>query len=176
VLSSILIKRIDEDPKAAIAAARTILAAQDLFDETNRKMLVSIVLTDAGSECKDPEAVNEAVTLLEQLHLKLPGDPNIMYNLAKALITRADLPILPLYTDWCAVTSVDRVRAKKFFQSVAGHPSSEGVLRARALTNLGNALARNWRLIEAYDCYARAVEYDPENGVAISNAAKASMI
>lgn len=173
LLSSILVQRIDEDPRAAISAARTILAAEELFDETNRQVLASIVLTDAGSECNDLEAVNEAISLLEKLHLKLATDPNIMYNLANALITRANLTVLPLHADWCVVTSADRVRAKKLFQTVGEHPASERNLRARALTNLGNALARNWRLIEAYDCYARAIEYDPENGVAISNAAKA---
>jgi tetratricopeptide (TPR) repeat protein len=172
-ISGILHQRIDEDPRAAISAARTILAASELLDETHRQIIVSSVLTDAGNDCGDFDAVNEAVSILEQLEVSQPDTPNILYNLANALITRANLTALPVITDWCVVTSADRMRAKELFQTVAEHPDSDNELRARALNNLGNALARTWRLIEAYDCYSRAVEFDPQNGVALSCAAKA---
>lgn len=172
LISALLRQRINEDPKAAISAARTILASPDLLDETHRMIIASSVLTDAGGDCQDSEAVGEAVGLLNQLADRLPDVPSILYNLGNALITRANLTVLPSVTDWCAVTSEDRIRAKVLFQKVAEHRESDNGLRARALNNLGNSLARTFRLIEAYDCYARAVEQDPRNGVALSLCAK----
>jgi len=171
-ISAVLTRRVSEDPKAAIAAARTVLAAQELLDETHRKIIVSSVLTDAGSDCEDFGAVDEAVTLLEQLAEALHDAPNILYNLGNALVARANLTVSAIATDWYAATCVDRIRAKVLFQKVADHPDSDNSLRARALNNLGNSLARAYRLIEAYDCYARAIEQDPQNGVALSCAAR----
>jgi tetratricopeptide (TPR) repeat protein len=43
---------------------------------------------------------------------------------------------------------------------------------AEAFTNLGNSLLRAYRLIEAYDCYTRALDYDNTNGIALTGAAK----
>ncbi|MCU6502432.1 hypothetical protein LPN04_32005 [Rugamonas sp. A1-17] len=171
-VSEALYRKIDEDPHAAIVSARSLLATSDVLDETNRQIIASIILTDAGAECRDYDAVHEAIGLLEHLHSQIGEDPNISYNLANALITRANLTVLPAKTDWCVVTSADRIRAKELFQLVAQHPDGDPQLRSRALNNLGNALAKNWRLIEAYDCYSRAIEQDPQNGVAISYAAQ----
>jgi tetratricopeptide (TPR) repeat protein len=172
LISALLTQRMNEDPKAAISAARAILVTPDLLDETHRKIIASGVLTDAGNDCQDAEAVDEAVGLLEQLADLLPDEPSILYNLGNALIPRANLIVLPTAADWCVVTGDDRSRAKVLFQKVAEHRESDNSLRARALNNLGNSLARTFRLIEAYDCYARAVEQDPRNSIALSCAAK----
>ena len=168
-----LSRLVDDDPRAAIETARKILATTDILDKANRMALAGIVLTDAGSDCKDSNAVAQGVSIFEDLHRRSKSNPYIDYNLANALITRANLVVVPSIADWCVVTSLDRIRAKELYLSAAHHPESGSDLRARALNNLGNALAKNWRLIEAYDCYARAIEHEPTNGVALSYAAKA---
>ena len=54
----------------------------------------------------------------------------------------------------------------------ANSRDSNGRARSRALCNLGNSLDESGRWVEAYQCYADALEADPNNGNAAGNAAE----
>ena len=45
-------------------------------------------------------------------------------------------------------------------------------MASQAFANLGNALIKAYRFVEAYDCYLSRLRNDPSNGVALTGAAK----
>lgn len=63
-------------------------------------------------------------------------------------------------------------RTRVLYAKVSSSKEVLGPQRSLALCNLGNALDESGRWIEAYQCYAEALEVDPNNGNAAGNAAE----
>jgi tetratricopeptide (TPR) repeat protein len=63
-------------------------------------------------------------------------------------------------------------RTRVLNASVANNRALNGPARSTALCNLGNSLDESGRWVEAYQCYADAMEADPSNGNAAGNAAE----
>jgi len=161
---------MDRDPRAAIEAARGLtpdeVLNQDLVDA-----LASGTLVDAGAVAHDRAAVDEGVAILERLHADSPQRGDVAYCLANGLAAQADLGVTA-YPKWYLETSDIRCRARRLYQLAGSEQSTPIKIRTQSYTNLGNSLLRAYRLVEAYDCYSKALKYDSTNGVALTGAAR----
>jgi hypothetical protein len=125
-----------------------------------------------GLSTGDSAAVNDAVTIFSELHVRAPEEGSLTYNLANAIANRAQLD-QPEGPDWYLRTGGARRRARALFGEAA--KSLRGVdaqTASQATTNLGNSLDSAYRWVEAYECYQEALEMFPENGVASGCAAQ----
>lgn len=165
---------MDSDAHAAIRAARA-LKPDSLLTQRAIDSIAAGALVDAGIAAADIDAVNDGVDILERLHAENPGKGDFSYCLANGLCAQADLTGSN-YPDWYLVTADVRRRARRLYQEAASCASLPARIRAKAHTNLGNSLLRAYRRVEAYDCYERALELDPTNGIARTGAAKALLL
>lgn len=159
---------LDRDPVAAFAQAEAL--ADSEYGEVTLQSLRAGLYIDGGVSYKDSSLVARGVEIFERLVAEHPRQPHAQYCLANGLIALADLQT---YEDrkWYLKTASLRRRAKGLYQyCVEAEADSE--LRGRAHTNLGNALFRAFRFVEAYDCYSRALTIDPTNTVAAAGAVR----
>lgn len=166
---AILSALIDQDPQSAIEAAHA-LTPDDVLSACNINALMAGILIDAGIAGNDVQAVNEGVASLQRL---LDSDPNrgdLQYCLANGLTGKTDLLS---YTGpaWYCETADLRRKARHLYR-FAEEGEAGSFIAPQALTNLGNALIKAYRFVEAYDCYLSALKKDPSNGVALTGAAK----
>jgi tetratricopeptide (TPR) repeat protein len=91
----------------------------------------------------------------------------LAYNLANGLSAQSKLNTAE-YTDWFLQTADIRRRERILYQLAGLDRSVPGNMRAQAFTNLGNALLRTHRFVEAYDSYSRALQFDSSNGIALT--------
>ncbi|OHE18681.1 MAG: hypothetical protein A2X96_00600 [Syntrophobacterales bacterium GWC2_56_13] len=160
---------IDRDPQLAIKAARE-LTPDDVLNARNISALSAGILIDAGIAGNDIQAVEEGVALLQRL---LDSDPNrgdLQYCLANGLAGKADL-LSYSGPAWYCETADLRRQARNLYR-FAGEGEAGSFIASQALTNLGNALIKAYRFVEAYDCYLSALKKDPSNGIALTGAAK----
>src|SRR5258706_9540827 len=160
---------MDRDPRGAIAQAEALKAenglTQDMVDG-----LVACILVDAGVVAKDPAAVGRGVDIFRRLIGKDPSREDRLFSAANGLAAQADLTPFK-GPDWYLQTDSLRREARMFFRAAAMR-SDRGEIRARAFTNLGNALLRGYRYLEAYDAYVQALDVDPSNAIASTGAAR----
>jgi len=164
-----LYELVDENPQAAIEAARG-LQSDDIWDAMNVAGLKAGVLIDAGMGGRDRSAVDEGVTILKQLLEANPDRADIEYCLANGLTVMADL-VGYSGSEWFLQTAELRRKARHLYQS-SGSREYAAEITSQAFTNLGNALLRAYRFVEAYDYYLRALEVDRTNGIALTGAAR----
>lgn len=164
-----LYEMVDAAPMEAVRAARALISAPTFAPEDVRA-LGGCVLIDAGFKARDANAVTEGTELLRGLLKTTARRPDLEYNLGNGLMAGANL--IP-YEDvtWYENTGEARKEARRLYASAAGSLENRE-LCARSLTNLGNALFRGYRFVEAYDYYIYALRSDPTNGVALIGAAK----
>lgn len=174
-LHSRLVALLDTDPARAVVEARGIdlLACTD-GDRPHALLLRSGILVDGGGASADSVAVRDGIAGFEQLRDTHP-DLDLGYNIANGhdLLGRFDPDLDIDWIEWMQRTAEDRWLARAGFQAVASDPASPPDDPTRALTNLGNALSKAYRWVEAYDVYLDALKYDPQNGMASGNAALA---
>lgn len=176
---------VDKDPKAAIKEARK-LRPDNILDTYNTDALRAAIMIDAGAACNDKSAVDDGVAILRRLLEQHPERLDLKYCLANGLSAQASC-ITYSGPEWYLETDDLRREARRLFHQVITGCSSPEIyaqaltylgherlrdIATRALTNLGNELLRAHRYVEAYDYYARALEYDPTNGVALTGAAR----
>ncbi|WP_145976245.1 LA2681 family HEPN domain-containing protein [Nitrospira moscoviensis] len=160
---------IDQDPRLAIEAARA-LTPDDVLNGRDLNALRVGILIDGGIAANDVRAVDEGVNLLQRL---LDSDPNrgdLQYSLANGLTGKADLRSYSGPAWYCDTADLRR-KARRLYR-FAEEGEAGSFIASQALTNLGNALIKAYRSVEAYDCYLSALESDPTNGVALTGAAK----
>jgi tetratricopeptide (TPR) repeat protein len=160
---------IDRDPQLAIKAARA-LTPDDVLNARNISALSAGILIDAGIAGNDIQAVDEGVASLQLLLNKDPDRGDIQYCLANGLVGKADL-LSYSGPAWYCETADLRRKARHLYR-FAGEEEAGSFIAPQALTNLGNALIKAYRFVEAYDCYLSALKKDPSNGVALTGAAK----
>lgn len=156
-----------EDPAAAIGAARALFGGSEL-DDRNRASIAAGVLVDAGQVLKDRPAVEQGTVLFRQLHKTLPPSAGLDYNLANGLNALAALTTEP---PWSPTLCALRREARHLYHRAASTTADVGQ-RSQALTNQANLLKMSFRRLEAYDAYVAALHADPRNGVASSGVAR----
>jgi tetratricopeptide (TPR) repeat protein len=160
---------VDNDPAKAIEEARALPSNKPLGGIYFTSLKAGI-LVDAGSRAKNKEAIEEGLALFERLLAKFPKEASHHYNLANGLVSLADQEPYTGST-WYLRTADARRQARSHFQKAISSQDNTAVL-STALTNLGNALLKAHRWVEAYDAYAGALKQDSSNAVAATGAAK----
>ncbi len=160
---------VDDDPAKAIEEARALPSDKPLGGIYFTSLKAGI-LVDAGSRAKNKEAIEEGLALFEGLLAKSPKEASHHYNLGNSLVSLADQEPYTGST-WYLRTADARRQARSHFQKAISSRDNTAVL-STALTNLGNALLRAHRWVEAYDAYAGALKHDSSNAVAATGAAK----
>lgn len=161
-----LTKLMNTDPAGAVAAARELDTAAPAW-----RQLRAVILCDAGVHVKDLAAIEEAVSIFEQLRQLVPESGGLAYNLANALSGQA-ISDRPDLSDWYLRTAARRHRARSMFGKAAQLLESEDALASQAMVNLGNSLDSAHRWIEAFESYEMARNLRPKNGVASGCAAE----
>lgn len=160
---------IDQDPQSAIEAAHA-LTHDDVLNARNINVLRAGILIDAGIEGNDVPAVDEGVATLRRLLDSDPDRGDLQYSLANGLAAKADLLSYSGPAWYCE--TADLRREARHLYRFAGEGEAGSFIASQSLTNLGNALIKAYRFVEAYDCYLSALKNDPSNGVALTGAAK----
>jgi tetratricopeptide (TPR) repeat protein len=160
---------VDDDPAKAIEEARA-LPSDKALGGIYFTSLKAGILVDAGSHAKNKRAIEEGVALFEKLLARSPKEASHHYNLGNGLMALADQEPYTGNT-WYLKTADTRRRARSHFQKAISSRDNAAVF-STAFTNLGNALLRAHRWVEAYDAYAGALKHDNSNAVAATGAAK----
>lgn len=160
---------VDSNPAKAVEEARA-LPSNKPVGGIYFASLKAGVLVDAGSHAKDKRAIEEGVGLFRKLLAKSPKEAGYHYNLGNGLMALADLDSFAGHA-WYLNTAEIRREARSHFQKAISSDRSAAFL-STAFTNLGNALLRSHRWIEAYDAYTDALKHDSSNAVASTGAAK----
>lgn len=161
---------IDTEPATAIEEARSLSS-----DTPTKGLLYSSlkasVLIDAGGYVRDKRAIEEGIELFRKLLVEFPEEEaGFHYNIGNGLLALADQTAYKGNT-WYLETAAIRCEARSHLQQAISSRDSSAV-RSTAFTNLGNALYRAYRWVEAYDAYTRALTHDPSNAVASTGAAR----
>jgi len=160
---------LDEDPEEAIKQARA-LSSDTPVGGVLFTSLKAGILIDAGSYAKDKQAIEDGISLFKALLTTHPEEASYYYNLGNGLVALADQEPFTGY-DWYLVTAGPRREARSYFQQAVTSEDAHHI-QSVALTNLGNALGKAHRWVEAYDTYSKALAYDESNAVASTGAAK----
>ena len=160
---------MDDNPTKAIEEARS-LPSDTPVKGVLYTGLKAGVLIDAGSSAKDKQAIQEGVALFRRLLSESPKDAALHYNLGNGLAALAEQ--YPSTTNkWYLDTRNIRRKARGHLQKAISAKDNAAV-RSTAFTNLGNALLRAHRWVEAYDAYSSALKHDRTNSVASTGAAR----
>jgi|HubBroStandDraft_5_1064220.scaffolds.fasta_scaffold343765_2 tetratricopeptide (TPR) repeat protein len=160
---------MDDNPAKAIEEARSLPSDKPVKGVLYIGLKAG-VLIDAGSSAKNKQAIEEGVTLFRKLLSESPEDASLHYNLGNGLAALADQ--YPSTTNtWYLNTANIRSEARGHLQKAISAKDNASV-RSTALTNLGNALLRAHRRVEACDAYSNALKHDRTNSVASTGAAR----
>jgi LA2681-like HEPN len=160
---------MDDNPMKAIEEARS-LPSDTPIKGVLYTSLKAGVLVDAGSSVKDKQAIEEGIALFRRLLSESPKSASFHYNLGNGLMALADQQPYTGST-WYLDTASIRSEGRSHLQKAISSEDNAPVL-STAFTNLGNALVRAHRWVEAYDCYTKALEHDRSNAIASTGAAK----
>lgn len=163
-----LVKLINEDPQAAISFLSQLGSSSD------EKVVAAVVLVDCGGALNDVTLVSQGVEIFDELIKIAKPDSGLSYNLANGLQVRSRLghgPKSPI----AGQAFEDRFQARVHFGSVMRDNTASNELRSQALTNIGILLFDTYRWVEALDCFQKALEFLPRNGVAAYQEMRHSM-
>lgn len=160
---------MDGNPFKAIEEARS-LPSDSPVKGLLYTSLKAAVLIDAGSVAKDKQAIEQGIALFRRLLAKSPKEASFHYNLANGLMA---LGGQRPYTGniWYLDTASIRSEGRSHLQKAISSGNNAPVL-STAFANLGNALIKAHRWVEAYDAYTKALEHDRSNAIASTGAAK----
>lgn len=128
-------------------------------------------MIDAGCYAKSKRAIQEGVELFRKLLAEFPEQKaSFHYNIGNGLLALADQRAYS-GNSWYLDTADTRREARNHLQQAISSRDSSPI-QSRAFTNLGNALYKAYRWVEAYDAYTAALSYDPSNAVASTGAAR----
>lgn len=189
-------RRWMQSPKVAIgrlakahSRLEELIASGDLNSARCLRALLELssVQIDAAATARDVDQINLGLAWAEAVRndeRAASGDrDSAAFNMANALteihyiawtehralpVTKASLKRAPF-----RLAERETLRLTRHLNAAAGKsPHLGGRGRSIALCNLGNSLDESGRWIEAYQCYADALEADPTNGNAAGNAAE----
>ena len=158
----------ENDPQKAIELARVPGPGP------GEREAAAVVLVDCGDAVGDFASVSQGVEIFNELVESGGSDAALSYNLANALQVRARLaygPVSPI----SGQAFEDRFRARVRFGEVLRDGIASPELKSQALTNIGILLLDTSRWVEGLDCFQRALEALPRNGVAAYQEMRHSM-
>jgi tetratricopeptide (TPR) repeat protein len=169
------LNRVHSEAKTLLdgGEAEKAIAYADALDATpqhlpNLKQLRAVVYTDGGAMLARRDFLERGVALWKDLS---PDErPNIGYNLANAELSLWQLAVRR--DGWLAAWNRERTllhAARDRYDRVANDSAAPDDLRARALTNCGNAYDGSGRELDAIDRYRGALAFDPDHGMALGN-------
>jgi len=160
---------MDDDPLKAIEEARSLPSDTPVKGLLYTSLKAS-VLIDAGLSVRNKQAIEEGIDLFRRLVAESPDKASFHYNLANGLMALADQQPNAGST-WYLDTASIRSEGRSHLEKAISSRDSEPVI-STAFANLGNALIRSHRWVEAYDAYTKALEQDRSNAIASTGAAK----
>jgi tetratricopeptide (TPR) repeat protein len=160
---------MDDNPMRAIEEARSLPSDTPVKGLLYTSLKAS-VLIDAGLSARNKESIEEGIDLFRRLLSESPKEASFHYNLANGLMALADQQSHEgsmWYLDTASVRSEGRSHLQKAISSKDSAP-----VLSTAFANLGNALIRSHRWVEAYDAYTKALGHDRSNAIASTGAAR----
>jgi len=168
-LNEKLYSLINANPIEAIKEAKNIEPQDDLTPELV-DMLKGSIFIDAGGFTHDPEVIEEGIKIFWKLFHDDTRRIDFAYNLANGLYA-----LSKIYDNdekhWFIKSHEWRKKSRQLYHYI-GSTKSDNSICTQAMTNIGNIFLRSQRVLEAYDAYREALQYDPENGIAATGAAK----
>ncbi len=133
---------------------------------------VSGLLIDIGCALEDEKIVNEGIELLQKdlktivQHAKIA--PITYYNLANGYcaifqIKRARAPFFGIFKE------TELSKAKCYFRKALEHEIQDAMFASEILVNLGNCYDTLGRVLDALECYEKAIKHKPNHGMALAN-------
>lgn len=193
-LTMSLFEKVDEDPDKTAGIITAVV--EDAFGAppVPTSFTEAVVLTNAGSVLinSGSRTDNEKDLTTGELWMQIVVDSGFLtatdreasalYNLANSRLALTDIAYSRAlraeeYEDRIRavaeqrIADKDRVRLARVELARAASLTSDKRYMGMQLCNLANTLDHSGRWVEAYDAYVRALDADPENGVAAGNAA-----
>lgn len=163
---------LDTNPREAVRQARLIDYARMSGKRRSAAMVVrASILVDGGSASRQLDAIEEGTLLLREL-AAASAPPLHAYNLANALVARAELSKTGDWLNDHERSRTDRAESRRLYRLVATAEDQDDSLRSQAWTNLANQFTQSVRLGEAHDARLAALAIEPGNGVAAALAAR----
>jgi len=146
--------------------------ASDIEDPAYR----AAILIDVGYQLNKPSVLREGIRLFEEIINKTVSQgtmlslSSVLYNIANGYSSlyslrkakRRAYPVPPDDDDL-------RLAKIKYRQALSALYNETPSYKTQLWVNYGNCLSQLGREIEAIDCYGRALDEDPENGMASGN-------
>jgi len=168
-LNEKLCSLINISPNDAIEEAKNIKSEGNLTSELVN-VLKGSTFIGAGSFKNDPVIVEEGIKIFRKLFYKDTRIIEFAYNLANGLYALSKIHNNN-EKQWFIKSHEWRKEARRLYHYV-GITKSDSSICTQAMTNIGNIFLESQRVLEAYDAYREALQYDPENGIAATGAAK----
>lgn len=156
---------VDDDPEAAISEA------SNLGGDFENQLLKAAIFVDAGAATNNKMVIESGIEIFQSVLKEYPLSYDLVYNLGNGYHA---LAIATPYSDfsWYQETNANRQKARSLFYRAASGTHSSKDTKSQSLTNLANIHWASYRWVEAYDFYMKALEENPNNGVASSGALK----
>jgi tetratricopeptide (TPR) repeat protein len=160
---------IDLEPNEAAKITRKILSYGPNFYIAYP---ASGLLIDIGNILCNEVMVQEGITLIENnldgICSKATLAPTTYYNLANGYFCLFNLKRMkdPNYGFFI---ETEMELARKFFRKALDQEIEDHQLLSQIYVNLGNCYDQVGRAVEAQDCYALALKYNPNHGMALGN-------
>ncbi len=169
------IERMDVgDFRGALSETRKMLL---LADNSIVSYMASGMFIDIGSALNDENLVKEGIAILEKdKDLLLPAETlrhTVLYNLANGYLGLFGLKFKnnPL-TGYFKYSDLNKARTY-FLEAIESSVSDDPTQISQMWTNLGNCLNKFGRVVDALECYDKALEQHPDHGMAMANKALA---
>jgi tetratricopeptide (TPR) repeat protein len=135
--------------------------------------MVSAYLIDIGNALGREDIVQEGVDLLEKQKNALLSDKNlkstVFYNLANGynnlyLFEKDENPLIGYFN-----TSKLNIAKEYYLEALNSDNSNDPEHLSKIWTNLGNCYNNFGRVVEALECFEKALKIDPYHGMAVGN-------
>ena len=153
------------DAKGAISFAESLVAVSDLTASVQEE--IAGIYIDAGFQLRDSARIKSGAEMFREIELLEPL-PHVRYNIANAEMHLWELAkkCVGSKAAWLHHRH-HHYESKRLFELVAQDCGSDDLLRLRALTNCGGLFQYAGKVVDAIDCFNRALEIDPKFGMAL---------
>lgn len=148
--------------------------ALDLAESITFSLYRAAIFIDAGFASDKPGKVREGTETFENLLASNQAEqhfkkPSLLYNAANGRSALYQIKV-QRKKRVSPVNDTDLRTAKKLYREALSALGEErGAFKTQVLVNYGNCLSQVGRFIEAIECYQKALEADPTNGMAAGN-------
>lgn len=145
---------------------------QSLGSDYHMSYVASALLIDIGSALGEQQITKEGIELLEKdLEVIVQHEkraPSAYYNLANGYYSLFSVELRENLNTAC-FRSTELDKAKFYFKKVLEYELQDKGNTTNTLVNLGNCFDHLGRTYDALECYEKALELEPEHGMALGN-------